>query len=194
VNLLTAGELEGFAMKALTTWGDADDLRRLLPRVLELIATEDPFPFQVETVFGKLRLGGWMAWPGEEREALGLYFDAIWRDSLANAEDGSRTSDLLCALGRAVEELQPFLKIWENCLLASGYGQLVEFMADGLSNSFWTEAKTQCGQVVGWLTDPETERRLTMIFNRNIGTAFADPLARAIDQLSRFRGTYRFRL
>ena len=34
---LTAEDFDTYASKALTTWGDADDLRHFLPRLLELV-------------------------------------------------------------------------------------------------------------------------------------------------------------
>lgn len=187
LELLTGEDLDRFAWKALTTWGGEEDLKRFLPRLLELIATEEPLPFDVEVLFGELRLGNWARWPEAERVALLDYFHALWRECLARPSGWRTPLDLLCALGQAVEDLQPFLAAWENCRHASGFAHLRGLIEDGLSNAFWSEALPQMGQVVAWLANPQTEANLQRIFDQNVEADFAEPLARAIDQLSWFR-------
>src|SRR5262249_54430398 len=60
------------------TVGAADDLKSLLPLLLERLVTDDEL--DADIVLGKLTLaGGWHAWPAGERDALGEYLDAVWR-------------------------------------------------------------------------------------------------------------------
>src|SRR5262245_16013964 len=54
---LDGRSLGRYAFKALTTWGDVDDLRHFLPRLLELAAANDPDLPGLEVLFGKLTLG-----------------------------------------------------------------------------------------------------------------------------------------
>lgn len=59
---LTDSDLEKYAFKALTTWGDADDFRHFLPRLFELEAL---YPQRIvglvdpEILFGKLAYAQW---------------------------------------------------------------------------------------------------------------------------------------
>jgi hypothetical protein len=111
--------------------------------------------------------------------------------------DGSVWLDeLLCGLGRAVEDVQPFLASWEACRAGHGYEHLIGFLGANtgallkkmrLSNCFWSDAETQMKQVINWLTSPETERKLQQIFDENPDSDFAAHLARAIDALGLLR-------
>ena len=190
---LTRDDLDRFVWKVLTTWGDVDDLKRFLPRILELMAQDDCGGFDREVFSGKLRMVEWTNWPERERNVVADYFTIIWRDCIF-APDGSVWMDeLLCALGRALDDLTPFLRAWERCRAANGYDALcgfIEWNLDGLikkgrlRNNFWPEAEAQMNQVVDWLSSPATEKRLQMIFEEDANAEFAEPLARAVDQLA----------
>src|SRR3954447_673098 len=67
---LPPGTLARYAAKALTTWGTVDDLRPVLPRLLDCAATDAAeFP-DVEIVLGKLALAGWRRWEDAEVSAV----------------------------------------------------------------------------------------------------------------------------
>ena len=70
---LSPEDLGRFAWKVLTTWGTVEDLKHFLPRLLELVALDECTPFETEVLFGKLRLGGWTAWPDSQRESLACF-------------------------------------------------------------------------------------------------------------------------
>lgn len=78
---LTDTDLEKYAFKALTTWGDADDFRHFLPRLFELEALHpqrivglvDP-----EILFGKLAYAQWDSWDTAEQQSIYVYFEALW--------------------------------------------------------------------------------------------------------------------
>lgn len=74
---LNEDDLGRYARKAMTTWGDTEDFKHYLPRILELMATTD---FAVDTfvVLGKLEYGQWQTWPEEERKAITNFIWAWW--------------------------------------------------------------------------------------------------------------------
>ena len=196
---LTAKDLDRFAWKVLATWGEARDLKHFLPRVLELIATDDCAAFELEAFFGKLRVANWADWPKHEREAVDHYFQALWEACLSSADGSAWVDELLCALGRAINDLTPFLKTWENCRATNGYAHLHAFLdwnagallkKRRLSNAFWSDAEEQMDQVIRWLMSVETEDNLQIIFDMNGNTPFADDLARVIDQIGAIRHSF----
>jgi len=195
---LSPDDLGRFAWKVLTTWGTVEDLKHFLPRLLELVALDECTPFEREVLFGKLRLGGWAAWPDREREAIEKYLNVVWEDCLTSEAGGVWLDELLCGLGNAVENLSPFLEIWTNCKVGTGYAHLVGFIdwnsatllkRRHLSNSFWSDARQQMAQVVAWLASPATVRTLETIFSDNPSSGFSDDLASAIDRLANLQRT-----
>src|SRR5438105_2663647 len=60
---LTWDEIEKFAHKAMTTWGDVEDFKHFLPRLFELLAYENQWPVSVDRLFSsKLQDADWRSW------------------------------------------------------------------------------------------------------------------------------------
>lgn len=76
---LSVQDLDTYAFKAMTTWGDVSHFKHFLPRLLELVILEgvDAFNF-VEVLFNKLDYGRWTDWPMAERKAIKAYLQAFW--------------------------------------------------------------------------------------------------------------------
>jgi hypothetical protein len=90
---LTWVELRPFASKALTTFGDENDFRHFLPRVLELYARDAlGAPPHLFMFCNKLDYAGWTAWPPDEVAAVRSFLDA-WKRVLTarvhDSEDGA---------------------------------------------------------------------------------------------------------
>ncbi|WP_426491562.1 hypothetical protein [Hymenobacter sp. 102] len=66
---LSEAQLQRYAFKAMTTWGNTTDFRYFLPRLLELSLRPDA-DIEKETVFCKLELAGWTSWPAAEQAAI----------------------------------------------------------------------------------------------------------------------------
>ena len=190
---LSADDLDRFSMKVLTTWGSVEDLKHFLPRLLELATVNDYRGFQIEVLFGKLRPGKWQEWPEVEKSAVTHYLKAIWKDWLTCESGGNSLEDLLCALGCAASDLAPFLQMWVECHSGSGYTHLLQFLNENasavlktwsLSNPFWSDSDVQLRQVLDWIADPQTLKRLEEIFEGNADTDFGDVLAEAIDRMT----------
>ncbi len=190
---LTADDLSRFAWKALTTWGTVEDLKHFLPRLVELIAADDRPSWDLEILFGKLRLAEWEAWPEGERQALGEFLNAIWFHCLSLESGSDWLDELLCGLGRAANDLSPYLKLWTECKMRTAYDHLAQYVDCNsarllkrrhLANSFWSDAEPQMTQVIDWLTSPRTIERLETLFAENPDASFSDALAAAIDRLS----------
>lgn len=190
---LTPDDLGRFAWKVLTTWGTVEDLKHFLPRLLELVATDECAPFEREVLFGKLRLGGWRAWPNNERQVIDEYLNVVWRDCLESEAGCVWLDELLCGLGNAVDDVTPLLQGWTKCRLHTGYEHLVHFIdwnsatllkRRHLANPFWSAAETQMRQVIDWLASPQTVQTLEQLFAMEPDAPFSDAIAIAADRLS----------
>jgi hypothetical protein len=182
--LLDADTLEPYLFSAITTWGTAEDFRYFTPRILALAVTEHITTVDLEIVLGKLHLAGWSRWPPEQRGAVAALLDHYWTLSLA-AYPGPRPIDeVLCALGNAVDDLQPLLDRWSSLSTESAGLHLRDFVRDAITaartnsrlpNAFWKSRSAQQNQVLRWLLSPDLRRRVEEAFYLAGGTA-ADAL------------------
>jgi hypothetical protein len=142
---LRAEDLRRYAFKALTTWGDVDDLRHFLPRILELMS-DGELGVDEPVVLGKLPYGRWERWPACEREAVEHWLDAWWLHVLNDARSW-RAADALAALVVAGRPLAPLLETFAQELERSAAARasllaLVRDLAFGGSLGPWTDSAT----------------------------------------------------
>jgi hypothetical protein len=198
---LSSPQLGHYAFKAITTWGDADDFRHFLPRIFELIATDDQFPVEPEIVLGKLAYGEWSHWPAKQRSAIETFLQAWWSDLLS--EYPARVStlnadDALCSLGNALEDLQSYLDGWrEDADLAPrrhlawfvrhNYLSMAKKMQGRLRNAFWRGRDQQREQVERWLREADLHGLLATAVQGVSDSSVQDEFLLAIDYLDWLR-------
>lgn len=102
---LTWTDLGWYLFKAMTTFGDVDDFKHFLPRLLELYGEGLAVaPWDLDTLFGKLVYADWTTWPEVEKTAV-LSFLTSWHDALAMRASGSEQAALeLTELEGALDE------------------------------------------------------------------------------------------
>jgi hypothetical protein len=101
-----------YAMKAVTTWGDVDEFRHYLPRILELIALYPDGWIDVAGFIARLDAGNWCDWPQVERDAVLAYCSAFWRWLVNDEVAPPRCVGLLLGASRAGVPLAPLLEEW----------------------------------------------------------------------------------
>jgi hypothetical protein len=210
---LAADELAPYAGKAITTWGDVEDFKHFLPRLMELIATEGSVGFRdPEVVFSRFRYGKWEGWERGERRAVESYLLSLWRfvlsryptihgweESFRSLEDSIRgvssmANDVLAAIAQATDDLSPYLRIWREDRSLSALRHLADFVVDALAavisdgtlGPWWKDRPAQA-QVKAWLSEPATWQRLEEGINARTSRPFATSAYEALDLLARFR-------
>ena len=78
---LTGEELKLFAGKAITTWGDINDLKHFLPRLFELTTLYDA-PYDIWILYQKLEVAEWHKWRSIEQDAVKNFSLALWENIL----------------------------------------------------------------------------------------------------------------
>lgn len=106
-------ELGRYSTKALTTWGEVDDLRHFLPRIFELVA-EGSYGANPEIVIGKLAIGEWKTWPPDEQQALRAFIDAWLDEALDMPPDEREALEVIASAHAADMDLAPLLARWEE--------------------------------------------------------------------------------
>lgn len=160
---LSLADLDNYALKAMTTWGNDRHFKHFLPRLLEL-GMESPSEFlSFELLLGKLVYAGWDQWPSPERSAITSYFEQLWQTTIQRrlGHESDETADtILCAFGNAGVEIMPFLQTWLDTSEVNAPLHLAAFVnlnaptvrdKGRLWNSYWPDDCKQVSVVVTWL-------------------------------------------
>ncbi|MFR9780404.1 hypothetical protein ACL02O_30695 [Micromonospora sp. MS34] len=167
---LTAGQLGRYATRCLSTWGDVEDLRYLLPRLLELMATgglDDPV--LPESLLGKVgthRHG----WPADQRRAVEAYLGAWWAATLSAHPAPWEATTVLAAAGAAGVDVAPLLSAWA----ADGGEPAARHLADHLFDPLPRDDPPWAAAARAWRAGPDPAR---MLIEALLGTS--DPTVAA---------------
>ena len=171
----------------------SQQLRWLLPRLLECCA-EGPWPYwNTEYTFRKLNEAGLPDWPEAERLAVREVFRGLLAASLAGAPPGDEPGALIEAFVRAGEPIGPYIELWEDDRSEPASLALAEFInwhltwAKGqrhlrLSGSWSSKADSDL--FIAWLVQPETVIRLQEAFFSASSAAKAEVLSLAHDVIA----------
>jgi hypothetical protein len=174
---LTAEDLQQFTADSLLLWGNLEDLKHFLPRILE-IAVGDGFDFpDLEIVYGHLTLGSFATWPAVERTAVRNLATAHWQAALTDGVGQAHFEPVLTGIMLLEDDLTPYLSYWERSDDESALANLAEYAreleriragerswnaylaVDEPHGPFGVELPGP-GQVVDWLTGPNLPARL----------------------------------
>jgi hypothetical protein len=167
VRSVPAAAIDRWLPHAVTTWGTAEDLRALLPRVFELL-TAGLLTTPPEMVMARVRQSDVGGWPHEEAAALEDIVAALWLAILAEHPSGMGfpAMRVLAAIAELGHDLGPYLDDW--LLLASSartgaparrhlaeLGRRVQHLHDtgvGLGGLFWSPRPAEVARLEAWLT------------------------------------------
>jgi len=125
---LSDEDLERYASKALTTWGDADDFRHFLPRLLELVTGRPYDTLTTEIVFSKLRYAGWWEWPERERVAIESVLALRWKVGIELDPEQFDADAWLCGLTLAGVEVSDYVEVWRRSTAPNAFAHTVAFI------------------------------------------------------------------
>jgi hypothetical protein len=116
---LTRQDLDIFVFKLFTTWGWEDNMRRFLPRILELTAGDafDGWMLTFEDFFNTFNQAKWREWDTTEQRAIERYCETLFRYILVDVPLGSVEFNKLVCYLRAVSrivDINTYLAIWEQ--------------------------------------------------------------------------------
>ncbi|WP_433288241.1 hypothetical protein [Micromonospora sp. CA-244673] len=159
------------------TVGSRDDLKSLLPLLLESMVTSTELDPGI--VLGKLPRERWRTWPEAEQDAIDGYLDAVWRSLLATypSQVGSflDPTTFLDAVAAGGENVTRFLDMW-NLMLSSAADRHLADTVNGLNFAY-----RRPGALAAWLRRETVRDRLYRAFVRDHAMSWGDDLARAYD-------------
>ena len=174
---MPAAAIDRWLPHAVTTWGTAEDLRALLPRVFELL-TAGLLETPPEVVFAKLRHADAPGWPLDEQAALEDVITTLWLATLAQYPSpiGLPAGRVLIALAELDHEISPHLDDWmlilgsDNPAAATARRHLRDLLQHvevlrssglGVDALFWSPRPEEAARLEMWLTSPLTLGQLS---------------------------------
>ncbi|MEV1199493.1 hypothetical protein [Microbispora rosea] len=114
LRMLTAAALSPYAWNGLYTWGDVEEFKHYLPRLLELLILEELDGLHAPSLM--LRLGvRWQTWSKIEQEAVIGTVGAWWRQTLSSYPRDVDGMDLIEIIADDLKlDLAPYLAEWES--------------------------------------------------------------------------------
>lgn len=195
--------LDRYVAKSMITWGDAVDLKRLLPEILTRLGDGHLGPPEA-LVGARLRRAGWLDWPAAEAPAVRRTLRTAWLTTLAAAPGAGRApvTQRLGLIASAEDDLEPYLDLWEDRLESPGDPDArlaaVLHLADLLApldtegrrrliRGFPLARRGVVGQLDRWLRQPVVIQRLAHAADALDRTPHGDIVGRARHGLTRLR-------
>lgn len=192
-----------FVVKAGTTWGGPDDIRRIVPRALEL-AADHRLPVDRRLLWSKLRWAGWPNWPTYQALTVREFLRAEWGRLVRSPPRPAHLAHRwLRHTADGVEDLAPFLDDWHDALgpltapvhHRAATGHLVVLLVgsplrpdhpETVRELFPTNPRaTQA--LTAWLTGPGTAHELQRSAVALADTTDSRRVSVAVERLARFR-------
>ncbi|HEX8600944.1 MAG TPA: hypothetical protein VF952_20785 [Chloroflexia bacterium] len=189
-------DLQRFAHKSISTWGDVDDFKHFLPRLLELVPEENRWPISVDRLCLKIYEADFQEWLEIERAVVNAYFLALWRAIISTDDVTIEPYEFLDALVDVQLPVQPLLDVWEHTIAHDGAMlHKLTYFVDRVaweyaprptdSSSFIAEEATAVSEqdawagILRWLTSPQLREHL-----EQQNSDFAGELSQTMLQLS----------
>lgn len=150
---LSPDDLSTYASCAFLTVGDVSDYAYLLPRILEISATEKDWWPDIEITGRAIQDAQPADWPNKQWQALEFLFEEVVK-KLVSTQEYFYLDDWLCGAARAGIDVKPLLKVMETDNRA-----VDRFLDDNpaarsqgeLSNPFWELPNKGHDDIVEWL-------------------------------------------
>jgi len=109
---LEAEDIGLYCGKAMTTWGNEDDYKHFLPRIIEIYKNDKWNGWiDLDTIHSKLMYGNWKDWEIEEQKQINKFVEIDWQEFVNKSESTIGIMDLESYLKYIA--LNELLKNWD---------------------------------------------------------------------------------
>jgi len=122
---LSAIEIGHFMRSAVTTFGDTEDLKHFLPRILESFLCSPHDLVYDFLIFEKLNYCNWKNWESIEVHTIKQFFLEFWKE---NIRCNSSTIESVFQIMHKYYDLDTALDIWEKASNKESFQPLVEYV------------------------------------------------------------------
>lgn len=182
---LTNEDLSRFAGSVILTWGDENDYRCYLPRILELTA-ELQTPFDIWTIYSRLEDANWKTWNIEEQNALNEFTVELWNNILNDNSERAEWEfkEYFHAIAYFYRDFSKILNVWETHDSFASIKHLTNYIFEERQNLFDNnfidsrEKNTKdIEQFKTWLTSDKIIEKIEKAFYDNEKNEIAERLS-----------------
>lgn len=182
---LTDENLSLFAGKVILTWGDENDYRFYLPRILELTA-ELKTPYDIWTLYSRLEDANWKTWNADEQTAINKFTIELWNNLLNDNSEKAEWEfkDYFHSIAYFYPDFSDILKVWETNDSFSSTKHLTNYIFEERQHLFDNnyidsiEKNTKnIQQFKTWLTSDNILKKIEQAFYDNEKSEFAERLS-----------------
>jgi hypothetical protein len=175
---LSGQPLENFIFSVFSTIGDEESFKYFLPRVLELVALGEFGDWCSLGLLGrKIAESNYQEWPDPLSNSVDSMLKIIWQEGFLKQEisdDTGLSTDLLCMIGNAVTDIQPYLDdlfkvpshaaiVWESEIESARSGKVFDV--------FW-ENEVNKQTVINWVLSKEVEDLVMPVYLEILNTRY----------------------
>jgi hypothetical protein len=182
---LSEDDLSMFVGKAILTWGDKNDYRFYLPRILELTA-ELKTPFDIWTLYSRLENADWKTWNADEQTAINNFTIEMWNNLLIDNSEKAEWEfkDYFHSIANFYPDFTEILKVWESNNSFASIKHLTNYILEERQHIFdknyidSIEKNTKnIKQFKNWLTSNNIIKKIEKTFYDNESKEIAERLS-----------------
>ncbi|MCZ2355977.1 MAG: hypothetical protein LC115_04690 [Bacteroidia bacterium] len=182
---LTDEDLSLFAGKVILTWGDENDYRFYLPRILELTA-ELKTPYDIWTLYSRLEDANWKSWDVEEQTAINDFTIELWNNLLTDNSEKAEWEfkDYFHSIAYFYPDFSEIIKVWETNDSFASIKHLTNYIFEERQHLFGNnyidsiEKNTKnIEQFKTWLTSDNILKKIEKAFYDNEKSEIAERLS-----------------
>ncbi len=154
VALIDASSISDYTFKAMSTYGTVENFRYFLPRILELLASQQ-LQIDRSLVWSKLKYGQWTSWPIREVAAIRQFLEVYWNNHLMQTTDFDR--DTLLELYDLTKNIKWMLELWSLDYKSPAFKKTLQLVVDyaspnGFKKSDWLIEEADLNILNQWLS------------------------------------------
>jgi hypothetical protein len=164
---LMPDELTHYAESVFLTVGSEADFKYFLPRIMEILATENNWWPSPEVIGRAISNAGWNHFSAAQQNSLFSFFDAVLVGLFEGEPDGWEIDKWICGISRCVPDLHHYLNLIEKhppALLAFYERNSGSLIKRKLANSFWRDDSTGEKAVFDWFQSDRIKILINSIY------------------------------
>ncbi len=165
---LKPDELTCYAQSVFLTLGSEADFKYFLPRILEILATDEGWWPSPEVVGKSIASSDWEHFSISQQNAISEFFKEVLND-LIEKKNGWAIDSWICGIARGVPYLALYLTLFEKNppALIAFYEQNSESLNKGgsLSNSFWDNTSPNEKLLLAWFQSDRIKDLINASYN-----------------------------
>lgn len=176
---LNSEDLEKYAFKAITTWGNIDDFKHFLPRIFELL-TKSELMVDDFIILGKLDYAKWTTWASNEQQVINDFLLFWW----TNITKNKRYSEIgtFFEIYKLIHSIKPLLDRWVINFDDNSFYNLIFFLDYYYdSESFDIIDNVNSDLLIQWLKEKQEIIENGFFHYDNIDKEFAESISNVLN-------------